>query len=180
MDLPRWPCTVSFNTLWPASSSDAVGTPRPASRRWMQDADGNKLKVATAELCHLTNGDKMTYFAVNPQDANIQFDSESRVTSSCLPSCRESLWQLVEKTHELCPRPLLLSRFWTPWWGDPRRLPGGSIKCLSPCQCRQSLLVSCVLPTTMWTFCLSVAAHLCCDLTGEKIDNIFLRIFNFP
>lgn len=121
----------------------------------------------------------MTYFAVNPQDANIQFDSESRVTSSCLPSCRETLWQLVEKSHELCPRPLLLSRFWTPWWGDPRRLPGGSIKCLSPCQCRQSLLVSCVLPTSMRTFCLSVAAHLCCDLTGEKKWQYFPPHFQF-
>ena len=28
--------------------------------------------------------------------------------------------------------------------------------------------VSTCLPTSMWTFCVSVAASRCCDLTGEK------------
>ena len=48
----------------------------------METSSRHLHRVATAELYHLRNEDKVTYFAVNHHDANIQFDSESRATSS--------------------------------------------------------------------------------------------------
>lgn len=134
---------VSFTMLWPTDLQGCCGYGQTCQWavnvgwRWKQ-AQGicsgwPQLNCAIPEM-------KTKLLCYKPLRCK-QFNRESKATSSCLPSYGGTLWRVMGKGHELCPQPLLLSCFWTSWWRDPRRFSGGNIKCLSPSQCTQSLLI---------------------------------------
>lgn len=143
-------------------------------RMQMETSSKYLLGVVTAELCHSRNEDKITYFAVNPSDANIWQWKQSKFLLST------KLWRNPVAADSKRPGIMSLAFPVKPFLNIlVRRSQEASRRQYKVPKSLSVQPVPACLSISMWTFFVSVATSLCCDLNGKKIDNIFLRVFSF-
>lgn len=129
------------------------------------------LRVATAELCHTRNEDKITYFATNPWDANNLTGKAKQHPPSLqrnpVAGDGKRPWIMSPTSPVELFLNILVKRF--------QEVFRRQYKVPKPLSVHA---ISAYLLIFIWTFCVLVAASLGCDITGKKKLIIFSSEFS--